>query len=484
MPDAVLTAASTVTPSSGATYCRVDGYVTTQGPGATSNQVHFMVALPQSFTARYYFVGEGGSAGYIPDPSEKLLANGYAVAGSDAGSPTPGVDWTFAYDRTKAYDWAQRGVHVSTTATQSLVRAYYGLPNSNANRRLYRYIDGCSGGGRMGIVSASWYPDDFDGVIAGAPGIDTNNQLYFGKVAKYLLDHPDAWISPDQLQRLEDALVQKFDGADGAVDGLISDPSAVSLDASMWAMFTPAQQALLHIVVDGMNDFGQIYPGYTLGNPIGWSAFMLGATAPPWSMNPNDGRLPPAGYFVFDTTSRGLFGPTYDFTTQFSFADSLDVNGWNAMYESVFVGSGKAKAGNLTGFFQKGGKLLLWHGAADNGISLNGTIRFFGDLATAQGGQEKLAQLAQLYVVPGINHCGGGIGPQDTADQALPALVKWVEAGTAPAQLIANRVANAANPARSFLLCPYPRRAAFRGGANNTGGLDVNDAANWSCQSP
>ena len=95
-----------------------------------------------------------------------------------------------------------------------------------------------------------------------------------------------------------------------------------------------------------------------------------------------------------------------------------------------------------------------------------------------------MAKMAQLYVVPGINHCGGGIGPQDTPNQALPALVKWVEAGTAPTQVIANRVADTTLPARSFLLCPYPQRATFRGGVNNTGGLNVNDAANWSCQSP
>jgi hypothetical protein len=481
---ATLTAASLVTASSGATYCRVDGYVTTQGPAATSNQVKFIVAMPQSFKARYFFAGEGGSAGYIPAPDEKLLADGYAFAGSDAGSPTPGLNWMFASDRTKATDYDQRGVHVSSAATQSLVGAYYGLKDAaNANRKMYRYFDGCSGGGRMGLVAASSYPDDFDGVVVGAPGVNVNNQVMFGKVSKYLIDHPDAWISPTQLQALDAALLQKFDGADGAVDGLISDPSKVSIDASMLALFTPAQQALLHIVVDGMNDFGQTYPGFTLGNPNGWTAFMFGATPFPWSMNPADGRLPPASYLVFDTTSRGMFGPTYDFSTQFSFANSLDVNGWNAMYKSVYPASGGIKAADLNAFFHRGGKMLFWHGTADNGISLTDTQRFYGDLATAQGGQTKLSQLAQLFEVPGMQHCGGGIGPQDVAAQALPALVNWVENGKAPTQLTGNRAANATLPARSFLLCPSPQRAVFRGGVTNTGGLDVNNAANWDCKS-
>ncbi|OYU73111.1 MAG: hypothetical protein CFE45_38215, partial [Burkholderiales bacterium PBB5] len=189
---AVLTSAATVTAANGGTYCRVAGNITPQGPAATSNQVRFMVAMPSTFQSRYFFVGEGGSAGFIPNPSESLLASGYVVAGSDAGSTTPGVNWLFANDRTKAFDYAQRGAHVSTEATQTLARAYYGMTGSSANasRKMYRYIDGCSGGGRMGIVAASVYPNDFDGVVAGAPGISVSNQMFFGKVIKHLLDNP------------------------------------------------------------------------------------------------------------------------------------------------------------------------------------------------------------------------------------------------------------------------------------------------------
>ena len=481
---ATLTAASLVTASNGTSYCRVDGHITTQGPAATSNQVRFIVAMPQSFKARYFFAGEGGSAGFIPAPDEKLLAGGYAFAGSDAGSPTPGLNWMFAADRTKATDYDQRGVHVSSATTQSLVSAYYGLKDAaNANRKMYRYFDGCSGGGRMGLVAASAYPDDFDGFVVGAPGLSVNNLVLFGKVSMYLIDHPVAWISPTQLQALDAALLMKFDGVDGAVDGLISDAGKVSIDASMWALFTPAQQGLLRIVVDGMNDFGQTYPGFTLGNPNGWTAFMFGATPPPWSMNPADARLPPASYLVFDSTSRGMFGPTYDFATQFSFADSVDVNGWNAMYKNVYPASGNIRVANLNPFFQRGGKMLFWHGTADNGISLTDTQRFYGDLAAVQGGQAKLSQMAQLFEVPGTQHCGGGIGAQDVASQALPALVDWVENGKAPTRLIGNRAAGAALPTRSFLLCPSPQRAVFRGGVANPGGLDVNKAENWDCKS-
>ena len=99
-------------------------------------------------------------------------------------------------------------------------------------------------------------------------------------------------------------------------------------------------------------------------------------------------------------------------------------------------------------------------------------------------GAAALAKSAQLFVVPGIQHCGGGIGPQDVAAQALPALANWVEAGAAPTQLVAHRVVGTDLPARTFLLCPYPQRASFKGGVANGAGLDVNDASNWTCQSP
>lgn len=496
----IVSALSKATPTAAAPYCRVDGYISTTGPGPNSNRVRFMVSMParQVFENRYFFQGLGGSAGYIPEPPEKLLTEGYAFAGTDAGSTTPGVDWRFAIDRTRAYDYAQRGGHLSAQVTQKIVKAYYGLPGaghggartggdrehgrSDTGARLYRYHDGCSGGGRMGTVAASWYPDDFDGVIAGAPGISVNNQLFFGKISKHLIDHPESWISPAQLQQLNDAIVARFDGSDGALDGIVSDPTLVQLDDALLAPFTPAQRDTLRLLVSGLNDFGQTYPGFSLGNPIGWSAFMLGTSAPPWALVP--GRLPPAGFMVFDSTSRGLYGPDYDFTTQFSFANSADVNGWNAKFEEVFTGSGTAKPENLHRFFRKGGKMLFWHGTADNGISVFDMLRFYKALAAQNDGVRDTRDFARLFLVPAVQHCGGGIGPQDVPEQALKAITRWVEQGQAPESMVGHNAADPAVLARSFLLCAYPERAQFRGGLSNRQGLNVNDASNWYCARP
>ena len=144
--------------------------------------------------------------------------------------------------------------------------------------------------------------------------------------------------------------------------------------------------------------------------------------------------------------------------------------------DEVYAASGEADAANLKQFQRAGGKVLIWHGLADNAISFNDTLEWFAGLEaiTPHG---DVGSWARLFPVPGMNHCGGGIGPSATIveTQALAALVAWVEVGTAPDSLVAT------NATRSFRLCPYPQRSVFAGGVANPTGLNVNDAANFSC---
>ena len=485
---ATITAAAMQHTTDGATaYCRVDGYVATQGPGPNANRVNFMVSLPEGFKGRYYYIGLGGAAGYVPSPPDVLLSQGFAVAGSDAGTQTFVLDWTFAIDRTKAFDYAQRGVHVSSVATQEITRGYYQLKSSqlkNKSKKLYRYIDGCSGGGRMGNVEAIVHPDDYDGTILGAPGINTGNVLLFGKIAQFLIQHPEAWISPAQFAQLEQAIVASFDRADGAADGVVSRVINAGIDPAALGIFTEPQLQTLQMIREGIDLGGVKYPGFPLANPIGWSSFLVGNTPPPWSMNPADLDFPPAGFMVFESQSRGLFGLTYNFVEAMDFNSAADVSHWAQTYEDVFIESGTADPADLLGYLKGGGKIVMWHGIADNAISVNDSIRYYNQLAQARGGLAGTQQSARLFLAPGVLHCAGGIGPQDTPTQALDAIVRWVEKGVAPQSLVVNRAPSATLPARSFRLCPYPQRALFKGGLENPKGLDVNDAANWRCALP
>ncbi|WP_041939132.1 MULTISPECIES: tannase/feruloyl esterase family alpha/beta hydrolase [Frankia] len=466
----ITAAASATTPNTATRYCKVDGYVATSGP-AGSNHVNFSAALPDRFVGRYLFNGIGGAAGSIPPIDEAQLAAGWAQAGTDAGNQGSVLDYRFAVDRTKALDWASRGVHVTTVATQAVTRAYYGLPTQAG--ALHRYISGCSGGGRMGLVEASLYPTEYDGVLAGAPGSNSLNILKFGQIVSYLLAHPDAWVSPDQLGQLEKALIAKYDARDGAADGFIRDPGVVDTDFAPYGLFTPAQLDLLRLITGELKVGDRSYPGFSASNVTGWSAFLTG-TQPPSTW----GTQPPPALILFDTVTRALFGADYDFRTQFDFADPADPQSWATTFDQVFPGQ-NAAADSYDRFRDAGGKLLIWHGASDNGISVFDTIGLYGKVAAHQHGYADTQRWARLFTVPGLFHCFGGPGAQDTPAQGLAALADWVEHGQVPRTIVVHSAAD--QPKADFLLCPYPAHPIFLGGADNPRHLNALDAENWRC---
>ena len=219
------------------------------------------------------------------------------------------------------------------------------------------------------------------------------------------------------------------------------------------------------IIINGLDVPGAHYPGFGLANPIGWSSFLIGFTPPPWTAT----SPPPAGYTVFDTYTKGLYGLDYDFVTDFEFDNEQYVLEWRRLFDEVYAASGEADPANLERFERAGGKVLIWHGVADNAISVNDTIEFYEGIA-ANTPRDPVEDFARLFLVPGLLHCGGGLGPSDVPAAALSAIVDWVENENPPESLVTH------SATRSFLLCPYPQRSVFVGG-------DVNDAASWRCES-
>lgn len=448
--------------------CQVSGYVTTYERGV--NKVNFQLNLPDTFNGRYLLAAQGGSAGFIPAPSPTLLSAGYALAGTDEGNQSLGLNYRFAIDRAAALGWDHLGVHVTAVTTQALTKRYY------ATRDLYRYITGCSGGGRSTVQEAALYPNDFDGMATGAPGINPDNILWFMQLTQQLKRHPESWVSPAQLGQLESMILAKYDSSDGAVDGLIADPSKVRLTEPMLAIFSAAQRTTLRLVLDGLHRFGQDYPGLSASNPSGWSSFVTGSTSPDtWTAT-----TAPPSFLVADSWMRGLYGLDYDFVVSFDFARRADVQRYESTVSYVYPAS-RAYAADLKKFVRGGGKMVMWHGTADNAISTYDTLRFYGDFAQQSGGYTKAQQSIRLFLAPGVFHCGGGPGPQDVPTQALNAVTRWVEGGAAPRTLIAHSAA-AVDPRRTYLLCPYPQAAVFAGGVGNPRGLDVNNAENWNCR--
>lgn len=468
----IVSARSLTTPTTHTAYCRVDGYLTTSGPAGT-DQVNFQVSLPDTFASRYVLIGVGGAAGSVPDPTEVQLQQGWAQAGTDARGPGQILDYTFAADRTKALDWATRGVHLSTVETQAITRAYYGL--SNRRGQLYRYIDGCSGGGRMGLVEASQYPSEYDGVLAGAPGSNSLNILKFGQIVDHLLRHSDSWVSPAQLQQLETAVVAKYDASDGAVDGFVRDPSKID---PKWfgslGIFTPAQLGLLEVITGELKVGDRVYKGYSASNPTGWAQFLTGFVPPSdWGTT----QTPPS-LRLFDTNTRAMFGLDYDFRTQFDFDDLADLQRWTTTFDEVFPAQNPGPA-SFDAFQDRGGKMLIWHGVSDNGISVFDTTKLYRQIA-GHDGYAATQKSIRLFTTPGLLHCFGGPGPQDTPVQGLAALAKWVEQGQPPQTIVVN--SGPGQPKADFRLCPYPGIPTFLGGVRNPARLDPLDAANWFCR--
>jgi Tannase and feruloyl esterase len=456
-------------------YCNVTGFVTTNPRGP--NQVNFTLALPNVFNGRYILNAQGGSAGFLPPPPSDQLLAGYAIVGTDEGNQSGGLDYRFAVNRAQALDWDHLGVHVVTVATEKLTTAYYRQP------KVYTYIAGCSGGGRSAAQEASLYPNDYDGALAGAPGINPDNILFFGQLSQYLLRHPDGWVSPSTLAVMENAVLKAWDASDGAIDGLIWEPWVIHFNFASLGILNHDQLTAVRMIQNGINDFGSVYPGYTISDPTGWSAFLFGATPPQtWPVptpTPPNLAAAPAGFIVFDTWMRGLFGLNYNFVTQFNFSNPRDIVAFETKVNAVYPAA-RSNPAALLGFEKAGGKIVFWQGAADNAISVNDTIRYYTQLAVLDGGFSRAQDFARFFVAPGVFHCGGGPGPQDVPVQALTALTTWVESGHPASSLIAHSAPTAVTT-RSFLLCPFPEVSVFAGGITNPGGLDVNDASNWSC---
>ncbi|SHN19568.1 tannase/feruloyl esterase family alpha/beta hydrolase [Cryptosporangium aurantiacum] len=458
----IVTARRLVTPATHTPYCRVDGTVATSGPTGP-NTVNFQVSLPDTFTNRYLFIGVGSAAGVVPDPDEQQLKEGWAQAGTDARGPGSLADFTFAVNRTKALDWSSRGVHLTTGVTQAITRAYYGQP-----RKLYRYLSGCSGGGRMGRVEAAQFPTDYDGILAGAPGANNLNILKFGQIVDHLLRKPESWVSPAQLQQLETAVVKTYDAADGATDGLVRDPSVIDTgNFGELGIFNPAQLTTIRLITSDLTVGQRIYKGYSASNPTGWAAFLTGTTPPAtWA------SAPPAAFILFDTNTRAMFGLNYDFRTQMNFDNPADLQRWVSTFVEVFPGQ-EPTPDDFDAFQARGGKMVIWHGVSDNGISLADNLRQYQQLAQHEGGYAAAQKSTRFFTVPGLLHCAGGPGPQDTPTEGLAALANWVEHGQAPGNIVVHSAAN--QPAASFRLCPVPSKPVFKGG-------NPLDATAWGCR--
>jgi feruloyl esterase len=450
-------------------FCRVVGVV--------DPAINFEVWMPlENWNGRFRGVGLGAFYGKLPYAvMAEALDDGYAVGGTDTGHRSEAFDGTWAMrngelDQGVVEDWAHRGIHEMTVKSQAIVAKLYSRPAQ------YSYFTGCSSGGFQAMTEAQRYPDDYDGILAGAPANFITHlqaaQISFGLATQ--VDPTTSLLKPiNKLPALHEAVLATCDALDGAEDGLIENPAVCPFDpqqlactgADSQSCLTPPQvQAVQRIYADILRSDGtKIFPGFPKGSESNWHLMAAGYLD-------SGGQVEFAEslyrYFVFQD-------PDWDYAT-------MDLER-DVAYADRHVGEIlNSNDPDLRPFRDRGGKLIQYHGWADWGITPYNSIDYFNAVTETVGGslsEEARAEVQdfhRLFLMPGVSHCRGGAGP-DTFD-GLGALEAWVERGEAPEQITAAKLADG-EVVRTRPLCPYPEVARY----NGSGSID--DADNFTCVS-
>lgn len=468
--------------------CDVRGVIRPTG----DSEIKFALWMPASgWNGKYRQEGNGGWAGTINVGSLiEPLRRGYAVAATDNGHEGGGATWAIGHPE-KLIDFGHRAVHETSVQAKAIVRVFYGRGPERS------YFNGCSDGGREALMEAQRYPEDFNGIIAGAPASDWSH-LFTAFVwnERALLATPGSAIPPAKLPVIQRAVVASCDATDGLADGLIDDPRACRFDPAVLACkagdaadcLTGEQVATLGKIYSGPRNprtMEQIFPGQPPGTEAiagGWGL---------WITPANPAASIQAGFGNSYYSAAVFENPKWDFR-------SLDFDR-DVAFGDVKAGSVlNATNPDLRSFRAAGGKLIQYHGWGDAAIPATSSILYYETVRTFMGtypdartpGPRPIEDFYRLFMVPAMGHCGGGAGPNSFGNGSSPkpgdperdifaALERWVEQGVAPDRVI-GAGSTPTTPAAPLTrpLCPFPSVTRYRG----TG--DPNDAANFACSAP
>ncbi len=450
-------------------YCKLSGQILPE--------VRFELSLPAQWNGRFYMFGNGGYAGEsIGAPGrgktrDNAVKRGFAVAQTNTGHDAVNQELgSFAVERQKLLDYAWRAVHLTTVTSKSIINNYYGQSPAKF------YFDGCSTGGRQGLMSAQRFPEDFDGILVGAPVLDfTGTMTGFVWNAQALAEGP---LTTQKLNLVGERVYKQCDGLDGLVDGLITDPRNCGFDPAKdlpictndqeTDCINPAELHTLQAIYGGAKSQGkQVFWGQPVGAEIdrpiknqigsGWDRWIL----------PTEGRSIGATfaesffrYLVFRKPD-----PNYELK---SFNFESDLGRLNSISRIL-----DATNPDLSRFKERGGKILMYFGWADTALNPLMGIDYY-EKVHARFASET-SEFFRLFMIPGMAHCRGGVGT-DEFDAFTP-LVEWVEKGVAPKQILASQT-QGDKVVRTRPLCTYPMVATYGG----TGSPD--DAKNFACVQP
>jgi len=444
-------------------FCRVQGRI--------EKEIEFEVWLPAAsrWNGKHLGVGNGGYAGFINYSSlAHGLKRGYATASTDTGHKGSPMDASWALGQPQRIeDYGGRAQHLTAAATKQILEAYYTRPAR------YSYFMGCSNGGQQGLTAAQRYPEDYDGIVSGAPGTS------FPDMSTYVMLSGRAnggavagRLTQQDMEFAVSRMMASCDKNDGVEDGLIERPSSCKFEfASLTCSGAEQGQCLSKAQVETLRGLfaplrdaagNEIYPPPAIGTLLPVSELArrgkLGADMYRYAVF-QDKHWDPASFVL----ERDL--PIARERLKSLISDDVD----------------------LTPFASRNARLILYHGWDDSGPSPYNSINYY-EAVRRKVGDQKTDSFFRMFMVPGMYHCGGGPGPNnfgnagdppvlDAHHDVLMALEQWVERGAAPERIIASNV-KAGRVERSRPLCPYPKAARYKG----TGSIDV--AENFSCVAP
>lgn len=451
-------------------FCRVVGTLKPE----PKSEIKFELWLPPqaSWNGKFEGTGSGGSLGSILFRSlMRGLVRNYAVVATDSGhvsDDASDVAWALGHPE-RVVDFGYRAEHVVTQAAKDLTKQFYGRAPH------YSYFVGCSQGGHHGLTEAQRFPEDYDGIVAGAPVYSWTDEM----VDQAWNVHALQQIPSHSLSKQKLALLAKSVGKGcGGPDGIIDDPRECSFDPSTLlcnstvstgeCLTSPEVEAVRQMYAGPKTSAAvQLSPGLTRGGESAWDAL--------WSNSERLGGswLGVFRYMVFDDPTWDLSKMNFDRDPEFArrkLGATLNPNN-----------------PDLSSFAKHGGKIIVYHGWADDMVPAEGSVKYY-DAVVASLGTTHVNQFYRLFMIPGMAHCGYGPGadalfnterasniPIEPERDLLSALESWVEKGRVPDRFVASRVEDDGTLSRTRLVCAYPSVAKYQGSG------DPLLAENWKC---
>ena len=462
-------------------HCKVAGIIGTE--------THFELLLPETWNGKFAMGGGGGFVGSVMNTSLMYgsLQAGYATVGTDTGHKGHPLDASWALNNLeRLVSFGHQAVHRTAVTAKALIKDYYGAEIARS------YFTGCSRGGGQALMEAQRYPEDFDGIVAGAPAHNwTGLAALATQITRAMYPDPDdlrkAVVGPEEKELIQSSYLAMCDAQDGITDGILNDPrecefdvTTLLCDAENTEMCLSAEQvAAVKVIYEGAKDSqgNSLYYGFPFGGGTalgGWARWLTGGLKYQADLDEFQGGVD-AGDFQAPVAPSAFYGFGNGIMKYFVYNDPewsyVDYDYDNLANDGRGVGETlNATNPDLSAFRNRGGKLIVYSGWSDAAAPGNAFVAYHEDVLEFD---ETAAEDVRLFMMPGVEHCFGGPGPSWV--NYLTEIDSWVETGDAPDQVIAYWLDESMQPAGSRPVCAYPEVAQYDGKG------DTRDASSFSC---